>query len=215
MFTMIDHLGAVLVGTVALVTILSLSHRARESAVETTVGNVAQARAHAFMRVLERDVENMRTEAETRAAVGTYSCGLTRDAGGSVESFTVPTLLDPDRGAASPVGHVTYRREPTGDSVHVDGSPRALYSMVREEDAGAGPIPGGGSGGVIVGIDVGFFALRSVGSTPICPDDLSRVRLEFVTAIPGPEHHNDGSAALGSYNVARHGYTVRPPGRGG
>jgi hypothetical protein len=163
---------------------------------------------------LERDVENMRTEAETRAAVGTYTCGIVRDAGGSVESFTVPTLLDPDRGSDSPIGHVTYRREAAGDSVRVDGRLRPRFSIVREEDDGTGPIAGGGSGGVVLEMDVRLFALRSAASTAVCPDDLSRVRLEVVTATEGPERHNDGTAVTGSYNLARHGYTIRPPARG-
>ena len=130
MFTMIDHLAATLVGTVALVIVLALSVRSRESVVETTVNHVAQTRAREFMRVFERDVENMRPEAETNAAVGAYTCATVRDAGGRLESFTLPTLLDPDLGPASPIGHVTYLSLPVGDSVMVDGRPRPLGAVL-------------------------------------------------------------------------------------
>ena len=214
MFTMIDHLGAALVGTVALVTVLAVSIRGRESAVETVVSHATQMRAQEFMRVIERDVENMRTEGEALAAVGTYACGITRDGAGRLESFTFPTLLDPASGAASPIGHVTYRSQPTGDSVSVDGQLRPLYRVVREEDDGSGAVESGGSGDVVVGIDVGLFASRSAMPSVTCPDDLSRVRLDFLTAIAGPARHVDGSTTTGPYNLARHGYTFRPPARG-
>jgi hypothetical protein len=214
MYTIIDHLGAILVGTVALVIVLAVSHRARESAVEMAVGHAAAARSHAFMRVLERDIENMRTESDALAAVGRYDCAITRDADDRVESFTVPTLLDPDRGPSSPIGHVTYRREPTGDSVLVDGTRRALFDIVREQDDGSGPVAAGGSGGVMVEMEVGFFALRSVASSSTCPDDLSRVRVEILTATEGPTGHADGSTTAAPYNVSRQGYTFRPPARG-
>ncbi len=215
MLTIIDHLGAVLVGTVALVIVLALSIRGREDAVETAVGHVTQQRAHAFVRVLERDVENMRPEAETRAAIGSYTCAVTRDGSGRLESFTFPTLLDPDRGSSSPIGHVTYRSESTGDSVRVAGQLRPLLSIVRYQDDGTGEVPGGGSGDVVVDIDVMLFARQSGAAASTCPADLSRVRVELQAATPGPKRHVDGSTPTGPYNLARHGYTFRPPALGG
>ena len=215
MFTMIDHLGAALVGTVALVIVLALSIRGRESAVETAVTHVTQQRAHAFMRVFERDVENMRPESETRDAVGTYACSISRDGAGRLASFTFPTLLDPDRGSGSPIGHVTYRSESTGDSVRVEGQLRPLLRVVREEDDGTGAVPSGGSGDVVVEIDVMLFARRSGEAASACPEDLGRVRVDFLAATPGPQRHVDGSSPTGPYNLARHGYTFRPPARGG
>jgi hypothetical protein len=214
MFSMIDHLSAVLVGAVALMVVLALSIRGRESAVETAVANVSQERAHAVMRILERDIENMRTEAETRDAVGLYTCAVVRDSSGRLQSFTFPTLLDPARGPSSPIGHVTYRVEPVGDSVAVEGRRRPLHRVVRQEDDGTGPVAGGGSGDVLVEVDVMLFANRSTLPASACPDDLSRVRIEFATAVAGPQRHVDGSAPPAAYNLARHGYTFRPPARG-
>jgi hypothetical protein len=214
MFTMIDHLGAALVGAVALVTLLAMGIQGRESAVETAVSHATQLRAQEFMRVIERDVENMRTEGEARAALGTYACGVTRDGDGRLESFTFPTLLDPASGASSAVGHVTYSSQATGDSVRVDGHSRPLYRVVRRQDAGAGAVESGGSGDVLVGIDVGLFASRSQTPSAACPDDLSRVRLDLLIAIAGPERHVDGTVTTGPFNLARHGYTFRPPARG-
>ena len=71
-----------------------------------------------------------------------------------------------------------------------------------------------GSGDVLVGIDVGLFASRSDTPSASCPDDLSRVRLDLLIAIAGPERHVDGTVTTGPFNLARHGYTFRPPARG-
>ena len=75
--------------------------------------------------------------------MGSYACGITRDGDGRLETFTFPTLLDPDRGAGSPIGHVTYRSQATGDSVSVEGRLRPLYQVVREQDDGAGAVASG------------------------------------------------------------------------
>jgi hypothetical protein len=215
MFSLLDHLAAVLVGTTVIVILLALQHRGREHAVEATVHQVAQAQAHAFARLFERDVENMRTEAETRAALGTYACATSRDGAGRLASFTFPTLLDPDAGPASPVGHVTYRVEAPGDSVRVGTSSRALLRVVRETNDGSGPVVSGGSSAVVVGFDVALFPRRATAPTPACPDDLSRVRLEVLTAIAGPTRHADGTTPATPYNLARYGFTFRPLGREG
>ncbi|NNF58843.1 MAG: hypothetical protein HKN04_11455 [Rhodothermaceae bacterium] len=210
MVAWLDHLAAVLIGSVILVVLMLMQQRTRQHTVEATVNQVVQARAHAFVRLLERDVENMRTEAQALNALGTYTCAVSRDTSGRTTAFTFPTLLDPDQGPTSPVGHVTYRLEAAGDSVRVGEAISPLFRIVREEDDGSITMTAGGSGETIVGFDVALFALRSAAPTFTCPDNLSRVRLEVQAAVEGPAQQAADQRATSRHTLTRHGFTFRP-----
>lgn len=212
MSALFDHLAAILIGTTIILIVLVVQQRSRQHAVETTVGHTVQARTYSFARMLERDIENMRSEAEAMAVLGRYTCAVTT-VGGQTTAFTFPTLLAPDQGALSPLGHVTYRLEATSDSVRAGGATRALFRVVRETDDGSGPTPDGGSGETIVGFDIGLFALRATTPATTCPDNLSRVRLDIETAAEGPSRLSNDQSATGTRTLSRLGFTFRPPHR--
>ena len=211
----LDHLAAIVIGSVTLVVVLVLQHRGQQHAVQETVNQTTQTRSYAFVRDFERDVENMRSEAQTEAALGggTYVCAVTRNGAGQATSFTFPTLLEPDQGPASPIAHVTYRLEPAGRSVRVSDTDRPLYALVREVDMDTSLVRTGGSGDTLVGFDVGLFARRSSTSALVCPDDLSRVRLDILSAQQGVGRLSADQKSRPLHNIARHGFTFRPVNR--
>ena len=213
MIAWLDHLAAVLIGSVILVVLMLMQQRTRQHTVEATVNQVVQARAYKFVRLLERDVENMRTEAQALNTLGSYTCTVSRDTSGRTTAFTFPTLLAPDQGTASSVGHVTYRLQAAGDSVRVGEAYRPLFRVVREEDDGGGAELTGGSGETIVGFDVALFALRSTAPTFTCPDNLSRVRLEVHAAVEGPARQAADQRSTSLHTLTRHGFTFRPHNR--
>jgi hypothetical protein len=199
-----DHLTAVLVGSVLLVALALVQQRGEADSVEASTTRIVQGRAAAFARTFERDVENLRPEAEARAALGAaYACAVTRDAAGRT-TFAFPTLADPAAGPASPVVLVRYRAVATGDSAFVRGAMQPLLRVERAVEGGGAPVRA--SSDDLVNFDVALFAARS--GTPLadCPPDLARVRLDLALAVPQPA----AAPAL-----ARLSATPRPLARGG
>lgn len=205
----LDHLAAVLVAIILTVALFLVQQRGRQHAVQATVTHTVQTRTYDFVRTFERDVENMRTEGQARAATGTYTCAAT-ESGSVTTAFTFPTLLRPDLGPGSPVGHVTYRLESTGRTVRAGGAERALFRLIREQDNGTTTTTTGGSGETIVGFDVALFARGASAPALVCPDNLGRVRLELLAAAEGPLRLTGEQAATGTHGLTRHGFTFTP-----
>jgi len=146
----LDHLAAILAGSVLLGALLFLQMRQQHEAVATTQRHGAQMQTSSFVETLQRDVENLRTPAQAQAAFGARRFTLRRAAGADGETYTsqfaFPTLLDPALGDASPVALVVYTAEPTGETVAVGAVTRPTYRIRRHlytRAAGAVTVTGG------------------------------------------------------------------------
>lgn len=147
----LDNLIAIVVGSVLLGGLLILQQRNQQAAVEATQRYRAQAMASDMTASLEREIENVRSRAETERAfaVGaggslgpdTYRFRLRRDAADEVTTvFEFPTAADPNSLTASGTMIVGYHTTATGDSVHVDGADRPLYRVTRYQFERGGPV---------------------------------------------------------------------------
>ncbi|HYE95414.1 MAG TPA: hypothetical protein VD962_04345 [Rubricoccaceae bacterium] len=208
MAAILDHLVAIIVGAVLILALVVVQQRSKQRAVETTIHTATQAQTLSFMDAFERDVENMRT----REAMGTfYQCVVEQD-GGMTTRFTFPTLARPDSGQASRPALVTYRREPTGRVLQVNGVARPLYRLARlVATPGRNWAYAGGSTEIITDFDV---ALTPRGGAPItsgnCPDNLERVRVEATTGRDGVVRTAGDQYAAGRMNLSRSGLTIVP-----
>lgn len=130
-----DHLIAIIVGSVVILALIYVQHQSQKTSVEATERYVTETQTDEFARTLERDLENIRTVAQTEHAFGMHRFALRRATGSDGNQFTrqlsFPTLASPDLGNASPVMIVTYLVEPTGSSSRVGEQLRPLYKVTR------------------------------------------------------------------------------------
>ncbi|MEM9998654.1 MAG: hypothetical protein AAF809_13215 [Bacteroidota bacterium] len=204
---LLDNLTSILVGSTLLVVLLFVQQRSGQSATETAVHQITQARTLMFMDVLERDIENMRTERQALAALGSYTNRLEATAGQTTR-FSFPTLADPSLGAASPTVQVRYDVTPLGDSVMVGDVKRGIYRVQRFE----GGTPSGGSSESIVGFEVEVFERGSTTGrrSGAALRDLDRVRVEVTTALNAVRQRAGDQESRSQTNAIRHGYVFRP-----
>ena len=196
MNVILDHLTAIVVGTVLLGGLLVLQQRHQQSAVEAAQRYRAQALASELTTTLEREVENIRSRAETERAfeiVGgraiepgapTYRFRILRDATDSyTEELSFPTASAPDGLGSSGVAIVTYRVEPTGETVRIDGADRPLYTATRYEFVRGGAVRTTAAYERIVDFDVtGLAGLQpddQVRDAPVVDPVPPRMRLEI------------------------------------
>lgn len=226
----LDNLIAILVGTTLLVALVFVQQRGQQSAIDATSRYQSQRMASGLASTIERDVENIRTRAQTQTAFGgtsgttTYRFSLRRETGTDGETYTsqfaFPTLLDPSLGDDSPVMMVTYHVEPTGESALVDGVDRPLYQVTRYEFERGGTVQAQGTTSGLVDFEVTAF--RPDG-TPFQVDDVindtpPRVQVELVMAPDRPEARTGDQAMTSSFGTSRHARTIRVRGataRGG
>ena len=146
---LLDHLIAVVVGTVLLGALLVLQQRDQLSAVEASQRYRSQALAAEMTTSLEREVENIRSRAETERAfqivdgdavapgAPTYRFRLRQatgtDGGRYTSEFSFPTVAPFNSLDPSGVMVVTYRVEPMGETARIDGRDRPLYRSTRYE----------------------------------------------------------------------------------
>ena len=132
----LDNLTAVLVGATLLGALMFVQQRGQHASVEATTRYRAQQMTDGFATTLERDVDNIRTQAQTEAAFvgGTpnYRFSLRRSGDGShTTQFAFPTLADPSLGTDSPIAIVAYHTTPTGKTATIAGESRPLYEVTR------------------------------------------------------------------------------------
>ena len=158
-----DHTIAILVGATLLGGLFMLNTRGQQTAIEAAQRYRVQTQTAGFTQTVERDVENIRTEAQSEHAFGTYRFTLRQAPGGAyTEQATFVTLQDPSLGAASPAMVVSYTTTPTGRTIDIGGTPRPTYRVQRQTSAGGGPLtPDGGAEDVV---DFDLTALMNDGS---------------------------------------------------
>ncbi|MEL6703263.1 MAG: hypothetical protein AAFU38_14420 [Bacteroidota bacterium] len=204
---LLDNLTSILVGATLLVAFVFVQQRSSQRATDVAVNQITQQRTLAFMDVLERDIENMRTERQAVASLGSYTHRL-EAAGGQTTRYSFPTLANPSLGAASPTVLVSYAVTELPDSVRVGDQAYPMLRVQRFENG----VALGGSSEPIVGFEVEAFERGSTAGrqTAGVLSDLDRVRVEVTTALSAAERRAGDQANTSQTNAMRHGYVFRP-----
>ncbi len=218
-----DHISSVLVASVVLVIFAMLQLRGSQTLSETSIHQMVYSDALDAGAMLQRDLENMRTDSQTAEALtrgvlagGAYSCAMTAS-GDTTLTLTFPTLADPDGVAAladpmdAPVQIVTYVLEAVGDSASVDkGTSIEYYPLYRLNRIVDGTFTGGTKGNVVhfnVGLSTQGSSVFNTGSA-VCPSDLAKIRFELKTAIDGVTHVASDQRSVSQLNLSRFATTV-------
>ena len=224
MNTTFDHLTGVIVAGAVLLIYAFIQFRGWQSASEATIHNVVYTDALAIGKIIETDIENMRTEDQTNEAHNrgkltggtTFTCELTTGSGVTT-SFTFPTLSDPggDYALADPadakVAIVTYTLTDTGDVMKLrEGSATNTVPIYRIDRMIDGNYAGGSQSNIthfLVELsDKGSSTFSSTSST--CPTNLEKVRFELKLATNGLGESPDGQESNSQTNMSRFGNTV-------
>lgn len=225
---LLDHLTAILVGTTLLVALLFVQQRGQQNAVEAATRYQSQRLTSGFATTLERDVENIRTRAQTEAAFGgaggaglpRYRFTIRRSSDGTYTSqVTFPTLQDPALGDASPILIVGYHVEPTGERALIDGVDRPIYTVTRYEYARGGTVLSQSTLGGVLDFEVSAFTddgteIRTSSWVDPTPP---RLDVEVATVVERPTREA-GDQEMMSFATSRYARTVRVHGataRGG
>ena len=223
---LLDHLTAVLVGGTLLVALLVVQQRGQQGAAEAALRYQNQTLASSFLDTVERDVEDIRSEAEAKRAFdGSTRFSVRQETGpdGTVytSQFAFPTLARDESEEPDTVIVVVYEVEPTGRTVLVDDVERPTYRAQRYEYRRGQPaaVAVGGSGDLL---DFDVTLRRRVRKSPgpgfedseVTDDDTvdgtpTRVHVALVAAAPLPEQraHDQSGATLTA--ASRHARTVR------
>ncbi len=221
MAVFLDNLTAIIVGTTLLVALLFVQQRGQQRAVEASTRYQAQQLTGGFATTMERDVDNIRTRAQTDSAFAggarTYRFSLRRAVGTDGETytsqFTFPTLLEPALGLDSPVAIVAYHVEPSGEIARIGGTSHPLYRATRYVYERGGAIAPTGSLDGIVDFEVTAYDETGAPITDEATLDPTppRVHLNLVTAVGLPTQSSGDQANTG-FVASRHARTVRVAG---
>ena len=219
-----DHMAAVIIGGGIILIFSLIQVRGTQTATEATINNVIVSEVVQLSEFLKRDLENMRTQAQTDEAISggkmtggaAYSCQLST-AGGVTTQLTFPTLADPETAAgltepdSANVVLVTYQLTDSGNTITIpeNGVDRTLPLYTLDRMIGSDYT--GGSGEYVTHFLVEFanqgstdFSSMSAG----CSDDLTKIRFEFKVATQGVDWATTDQAATGQLNISRYGGTV-------
>ena len=226
---LLDHLTAILVGSLLLVGLLFIQQRNSTSAVESTIRYQTESQATAFVETLARDLENARTRDQSRTALGPYeadslggstvrSLGLHLFPGtADTEWIQFVTLADPEASAdddattTSDLIAVAYRMEPTGEQVTASGQIRNLHRIVRYVYDGTGTgtgswLPEGASPPTVVGFRVNALPGGTSGRITTLPP---RVDLTVEMAFETPSRRAADQTSRAENGLTRQGATAR------
>lgn len=216
MSAIFDHLIAIIVGAVLVGTLLFVQMRRQEASVETTVRNRVEWQASEFLSAFQRDIENMRTVAQTRHAFGFDRYRIQRATGTDgttyTSQFTFPTLAEPDAGVTSPVAIVSYEMTPTGETVRVGTVNRPTYAVTRYEyRRGGTTVATGGAVGVL---ELNVIALLGDGTEQSAgvttrTDVAAQVKVSAVAAAPVGARRTGDQSTTTMQNAVRRAATVR------
>lgn len=232
MQAILDHLTAILVGATLLGALVFIQMRQQQSAIETTVHGRAQEHAGSFFDVSQREMENARTRTQSIAGLGYYVMEIdgspTR-----TDRFTFVTSEPPPPGSAPTVTNtikaVSYRLQPTGNTVRVGTVDRPTYRVERWTNQVAGTTaPDDFTLAGVMATDVVSFVIRafdkdeqpvtwastSAGygrpSSTSSSDDPVRFEIEIETAARGPEQRTGDQAATSQQNLVSLSQSIRP-----
>ena len=227
MHILLDNIASFLVAGVLFVTIFAMMHRNSQNAVELTVNNMVHEQAYDFLKIIERDLENIRSTGQAQDAGADPLCTIAEESivqdtviTTNTQSIVFPTFIRPIDGTPDRTVSVRYVREdPPGgpDSVFVNDRYLRLYNVIRYEKFGeTGTIDyAGESGPIITNFSVQMF--DNEGNLLPCADEgkLGRTRVEFQAAADPVEYQeqqsifvNNRTTRFGKLNVSRFGATV-------
>ena len=224
MNALFDHLTGLIVAGAVLLIYAFIQFRGWQSASEATIHNTVYTNALSVSRVIQTDIENLRTEDQTNEAHArgnltggtSFSCQLTT-AGGLTTSFTFPTLGEPgtDYTLADPadarVALVTYSLVDTGNVMKLrEGSGTNTVPIYRLDRLIDGQYTGGSQSNIthfMVELSAKGSSTFS-SSTGTCPTELEKVRFELKLATEGLGAGPDGQENNSQINISRFGTTV-------
>lgn len=232
MHVLLDHIGAFVVATILFVSMFTMINRSRQNAVEMQIGQLVQEQAYEIARILERDLENMRSDAQVmqynqfvEPDIEESICSFATDAEGRTRSLIFPTLLDAREGANSDIVNVRYELVSLDTTLTYDGDIElelfTLNRYVRNGDASV-EYRDGSSGAYITHFavtmhseGVGGTEISGTASTGDCPADgtLSKTHIEIQAALPSAEFSTGGQRSKSNLNVTRYGAIVYSPNR--
>ena len=210
MLTVLDHLTAVVAGTIVLMALLAIQTRDRVEVVEGTISDVARRQAGSVADALAQEFDNALSEPMARAALGRYRCRLARDAAGERTALVeVPAYVRTVQGGAVSAAHVQYRLVADGRTVAVGRQAVPSYRLLREVDTGSGYRAATVVAESVVDFDVKFRGRASEVFTGGPPLRFTEVEFQVVVAVP-PPRAAPGRTRTRETNRARAGFTVRP-----
>lgn len=227
MHILLDNIAALLVAGVLFVSVFAMMQRNNQNAIEFTVNKMVHEQAYDFLKVIERDIENIRSTSQAANSGTDTFCEVNNEnividtlIVSNTSRIAFPTYIRPIDGTPDRTVSVRYVREdpPTGpDSVLVNGQFLRLFNIIRYEKFGeTGSIKyAGESGPIITNFSVEMF--DNQGNPSACADEgmLGRTRVEFQAAMAPVEYHdqqslfeNNSKTRFGTLNVSRFGATV-------
>jgi|GEM_PF-5491556 len=231
MHILLDNIASFLVAGVLFVTIFAMMHRNSQNAVELTVNNMVHEQAYDFLKIIERDLENIRSTGQAQDAGADPLCNIEEESivqdtiiTTNTKSIIFPTYIRPIDGTPDRTVSVRYVREDPvkegiqqPDSVFVNDRYLRLYNVIRYEKFGeTGTVDyAGESGPIITNFSIEMF--DNNGDLVECADEgmLGRTRVEFQAAVDPVEYQeqqsifvNNKTTRFGKLNVSRFGATV-------
>lgn len=193
------------------------------------IGQIVQEQAYDFVRILERDLENIRTEAQVlrrneflEPDIDPICSFVVQD--GKTTNLVFPTLADPRLGANSDIVNVEYELQSMDTSLVYLGEELEIYTINRYLRPGDSSIriPDGSSGAFITHFAVtmhsegiGGVEISGTASTGDCPPDgsLEKTHIEIQAALPTLDYVSGNQRSTSNLNVTRFGATVYSPNR--
>ena len=213
MSAVFDHLIAVFVAGVVILTLSTMQIRDRTASVRTAVHGAAVSRAAVALDVVAQDMDNaMSKTLATSEGVAPYRCRLARSADGErTVRVEIPAYVRPAPGADPVAAHLLYTVVAEGDPVEVDGRPRPVYALRRAVDTGAGFGPAETVALNLADIDVTFRGRASEATDGECPIRFTNVAVALSVALPSATRADGDQAARGAENVGDRPDLAPPP----
>ena len=230
MHIILDHISAVLVSAVMLIIFVLLQVRGTQSNTETTINYMVRSGTLEFAEMLERDLINMRTAAQTDEAAAdsmliggiAFACSTDVSAhstsGDTTIAFTFPTLSDPQVAAglmnpdSAEVTIVSYRliRE-EGMSISRMLGPITLTHPLYRLERQVNGVARGMSPATVTYFNIDFGKRDGTfqpATNTSCPIDMNRVRFQIQMARNGVEDIAPDQRNMSQLNFSRYGGTV-------
>lgn len=197
---LLDNLIAVVVGTVLVVTLLTLRVRDQQEAVSEVISHGVRVQVHEAFEVIGDDLENMWSPEEAVEASGTSldASALNWDAdtlsSGFTQRFRFPASVQLDTTATNrALAEVTYELIPSTDTVWVSATAQFRHTLVRT---------------------VSFARLTPAYTPQVIRDTLSRdlidLRLGYVEGVDDTDIVWDGPAPPATHSVYLSATAARP-----
>lgn len=227
----LDHLASIFVSAAILLIIVFIQMRGTLGAAESTINHMVYSESINVNRMLERDLENMLNAVQVDSAStitgGTGACNLITG-GGRVQSFTFPTVADPDNsinatGNPSTMAaiEVRYTLEASGDSalVPTGGVDQWLPLFTLQRYVGtsltASSLPYVTNFDVRLGFQDSTFVPSTLVPNTTTPcgtaaagTGLTKVRYDFKLVANGLDFVSRNQRSTSQLNITRFGSTV-------